>query len=174
MCLSAECTFWSQSSQSLSRWIISRYWLQSVSKLSRQVSQMAGCIRLMCSLTEPFLAIHCLQNLNPQCVMSSFAHSCRVVKATGGARRACLLPGLRRTGSSCIGPDVEGDAGVAGASCCVCVCVCFTLPVLMTGSVRGCRWCFARGRIRLPFRGVVHGYVLGLSQSTTPLVCTHG
>ena len=78
---------------------------------------MAGCMRLMCSLTEPCLAIHCLQN--PQCVLSSFAQACRVVKATGGVRRACLFSGLRRTGSSGEGSGVEAEAGAFTSSCLV-------------------------------------------------------
>ena len=71
----------------------------------------------MCSLTEPFLAIHCLQK--PQCILSSFAQVWRVVRATGGARRACLFSGLRRIGKSCVGSGVEAAAGAIKASCLV-------------------------------------------------------
>ena len=84
--------------------------------------------------SDQFLAIHCLQN--PQCVLSSFAQACRVVKATGGVRRACLFSGLRRIGRSCEGPGVEVEAG-GGQS--ILPCVGFTLPVLLVVRLGCCR-----------------------------------
>ena len=52
-------------------------------------------------------------------MLSSFAQACRVVKATGGVRRACLFSGLRRTGRSGERSGVEADAGTFTSSCLV-------------------------------------------------------
>ena len=74
-------------------------------------------MRLMCSLTEPCLAIHCLQK--PQLDVSFGAHCTRVGRETGGCRSSGTLTSCLSRAISAVGatsPVVGGVSGVAAGA----------------------------------------------------------